>query len=112
MTRTWRNYKIAECEILHLTRSLLWHKNPIDCQRKGVHIFNFDKNRKWIEDLALVSQVGLTLIGSVLFCFVLGYYLDKWLGLRYLFKIMFILLGIAGGGYTAFRQIKERLEDK
>ncbi len=74
-------------------------------------LFDFDKNRKWIEDLALVSQVGLTVIGSVLFCLFLGYYLDKWLGFKAIFKILFILLGIIGGGYAAFRQIQERTKD-
>jgi len=42
----------------------------------------------------------------------IGYYLDKWLKLKYLFKIVFILLGIAGGMYTAIREINKRLEDK
>ncbi len=51
-------------------------------------------------------------MGSILFCFAIGYYLDKWLGLRYVFKIVFILLGIAGGGYTAFRDINKRLSKK
>jgi len=37
----------------------------------------------------------------------IGYFLDKWLGVRGLFSIIFILLGIAGGGYTAYRQIRQ-----
>lgn len=75
-------------------------------------LFDFDKNRKWIEDLALVSQVGLTVMGSILFCLLVGHYLDKWLGFKAFFKIVFILLGIAGGGYTAYRQIQERTKEK
>jgi len=43
--------------------------------------------------------------GSILFCFAIGYYLDKWLGTKGLFITIFILLGVAGGGYTAYRQI-------
>jgi ATP synthase protein I len=70
-----------------------------------VKFFNFKEDKAWIEDLALVSQVGLTMAGAILLCFTIGYYLDKWLGTRGLFITVFILLGIAGGGYTAYRQI-------
>ena len=62
----------------------------------------------------LVTQLGLTMIGSILFCFAIGYYLDKWLGTKVLFITIFILLGVAGGGYNAYRQIMEttRLDKK
>ncbi|MFZ7110112.1 MAG: AtpZ/AtpI family protein [Desulfatiglandales bacterium] len=59
----------------------------------------------------LVMQVGLTVAGSILFCFAIGYYLDKWLNTKGVFITIFILLGIAGGGYTAYRQIMEMIED-
>jgi ATP synthase protein I len=75
-------------------------------------IFDFKKDRAWLEHLAVVSQVGLTMAGSVVFCFAIGYFLDKWLGIRGLFSIIFILLGIAGGGYTAFRQISQVVDLK
>ncbi|MBC8460729.1 MAG: AtpZ/AtpI family protein [Deltaproteobacteria bacterium] len=45
--------------------------------------------------------------GSILFCFAIGYYLDKWLNTKGLFISIFILLGVAGGGYTAYRQIMQ-----
>jgi ATP synthase protein I len=45
--------------------------------------------------------------GSILFCFAIGYFLDKWLHTKGLFITIFILLGIAGGGYTTYRQIME-----
>ncbi|RJX28559.1 MAG: AtpZ/AtpI family protein [Desulfarculus sp.] len=57
------------------------------------------------DHLALVMQVGLTFAGSVLLCLYIGYKLDDWLGTRGVFITLFILLGIAGGGYTAYRQI-------
>jgi ATP synthase protein I len=59
------------------------------------------------DHLALVMQVGLTFVGSVLFCLAIGYWLDRWLGIRGPFTVLFILLGIAGGGYTVYRQIME-----
>lgn len=59
------------------------------------------------DHLALVMQVGLTFAGSLLFCFAIGFYLDKWVGTKPLFIIIFIFLGIAGGGYTVYRQIMD-----
>ena len=70
-------------------------------------IFDFKKDRELVEHIAVVTQVGLTMAGSVVFCLAIGYFLDKWLGIRGLFTIIFILLGIAGGGYTAYRQIRQ-----
>lgn len=63
-----------------------------------------------MEHVALVMQVGLTMAGSVVFCLMLGYYLDKWLSTKPVFTVIFILLGVAGGGYTVFRQIMEATE--
>ena len=73
-------------------------------------MFDFKKHGKWVDDVALVTQVGLTMAGSILFCFAIGYYLDKWLNTKGLFITIFILLGIAGGGYTVYRQIMETTE--
>ncbi|MEA2040435.1 MAG: AtpZ/AtpI family protein [Thermodesulfobacteriota bacterium] len=69
--------------------------------------FDFKRDKPWIDNIALVSQVGLTMAGSVVFCLAIGYFLDKWLGIRGLFSIIFIILGIAGGGYTVYRQIEK-----
>jgi len=45
------------------------------------------------------------MVGSILFCFAIGYFIDKWLHTKGLFICIFILLGIVGGGFTTFRQI-------
>lgn len=74
-------------------------------------LFSFKKNRKTLENMHLVMQVGLTVAGSILFCFAIGYYLDKWLNTKGIFITIFILLGIAGGGYTAYRQIMDMIEE-
>lgn len=64
------------------------------------------ETRKIFEQLTLVSQLGLTMVGSIGLGFAIGYYLDKWLGTKAIFLTLFILLGIAGGGYTVYRQIR------
>jgi ATP synthase protein I len=66
---------------------------------------DFKKKREWVEYLALVSQVGLTMGGSILFCFFIGFYLDKWLHTRGVFIAVFTILGVVGGGVTVYRQI-------
>ncbi|OPX35302.1 MAG: hypothetical protein B1H12_09125 [Desulfobacteraceae bacterium 4484_190.2] len=66
---------------------------------------NLKKDKRWLDDIAIVTQVGLTMAGSILFCLAIGLLLDKWLGFRGLFSIIFILLGIVGGGVTVYRQI-------
>ncbi len=55
-------------------------------------------------------QVGLTMAGSILFCLCIGFYLDKWFNTKPIFIIIFILLGIAGGGVTVYRQIMDATE--
>ena len=47
--------------------------------------------------------------GSILFCFAIGYFLDKWLRTKGLFITIFIILGIIGGGVTVYRQIEKAL---
>jgi F0F1-type ATP synthase assembly protein I len=74
-------------------------------------IFNYKKNRAWAEGLHIVLQIGLTMAGCVIFCFFIGLYLDKWLGTKGLFIIIFIVLGVIGGGVTVYRQILDITKD-
>lgn len=66
---------------------------------------DFKKHRQWAEHIAVVSQIGLTLVGCIVFCFFIGRALDHWLGTKGVFITIFILLGIAGGANVAYRQI-------
>ena len=75
-------------------------------------MFNFKKNRAWVENLTIVTQLGLTMAGCIAFCFFIGLYLDRWLGTRGIFTAIFIILGVIGGGVTVYRQILEIIEDK
>ena len=59
--------------------------------------------------MATVTHLGLTMAGSILLFFAVGYYLDKWLGTKGLFITIFILLGIVGGGYTVYHEIMKTL---
>ena len=74
-------------------------------------VFNYKKNRVWAENLSVVMQIGLTMAGCILFCFFIGFYLDKWLGTRGIFITIFIILGVIGGAVTVYRQILQTLND-
>jgi F0F1-type ATP synthase assembly protein I len=68
-------------------------------------LFNYKKNSTWAENIAIVTQLGLTMAGCILFCFFIGFYLDKWLGTGGIFVTIFILLGVIGGGNVCYREI-------
>ena len=55
-------------------------------------------------------QLGLTMVGCILFCFYIGLKLDGWLGTKGIFVSLFVILGIIGGAITAYRQILEITE--
>jgi F0F1-type ATP synthase assembly protein I len=84
--------------------------------KEGRMVFNYKKNRAWAESLHIVMQIGLTMAGCIIFCFFIGLYLDKWLGTKGLFVVVFVVLGIIGGGITVYRQIldvtSDNIEDK
>lgn len=79
---------------------------------KGIEIFSFKKHGPLLDDIVLVSQLGLTMAGSIGFCFAIGYFLDKWLGTWGIFITIFIILGILGGGVTVYRQIGQVIDMK
>jgi len=57
-------------------------------------------------------QLGLTMVGCIGFCFFIGLYLDRYLGTKGIFIVIFTILGVLGGGNVAYRQILENLDDK
>jgi ATP synthase protein I len=72
----------------------------------------YKKNRAWAENVAIVTQLGLTMAGSIAFCFFIGLKLDQWLGTRGVFTAVFILLGIIGGGVVSYRQIMKVFDEE
>ena len=73
--------------------------------------FDFKRNRDWAVHLTIVMQVGLTMVGSIAFCFFIGFLLDRWLHTKGIFITIFTVLGVVGGGITVFRQINEVIAD-
>jgi ATP synthase protein I len=72
--------------------------------------FSYKKNRSWTEGLHIITQIGLTMAGCIIFCFFVGRFLDRWLETKGIFMTIFTLLGIVGGGNVVYRQIMELVE--
>ncbi|MDD3990783.1 MAG: AtpZ/AtpI family protein [Desulfobacterales bacterium] len=72
-------------------------------------MFDYKKNRAWTENLSIVLQIGLTMVGCIAFCFFVGLKLDQWLGLRGIGVTVLTLLGVVGGGNVVYRQITDLL---
>lgn len=87
---------------------------PDNCE--GVIIaamaFDYKKHKDWAAHLQIIFQPGLTMVGCIAFCFIVGRYLDSWLGTQGVMVAIFILLGVVGGAITAYRQIQEILKDE
>jgi ATP synthase protein I len=75
-------------------------------------LFDYKRNQTWVENLYIVTQLGLTMVGCIAFCFFIGLYLDRWLGTKGVFITIFIILGVIGGGVVVYRQIMEITEVK
>ena len=52
-------------------------------------IFDYKKNKLWAENMQIVMQLGLTMVGCVGFCFYVGFQIDKWFGIKGLFVTIF-----------------------
>lgn len=75
-------------------------------------MFNYKENSTWADNIAIVTQLGLTMAGCILFCFFIGYYLDKWLGTGGIFVTIFIILGVIGGANVCYREIMKIVDAK
>ena len=58
-------------------------------------------------DLALVSQLGFTIVICILLAFLVGAFLDRKLNTGYIFTIIFLIFGIVGAFSGAYKQIKK-----
>ncbi|HBG00711.1 MAG TPA: F0F1 ATPase subunit [Firmicutes bacterium] len=59
--------------------------------------------------LTLLTQVGLTITFTVFFFTILGVYLDRWLGTRAIFTLVFVLLGCIAGIWAGIKLILSTL---
>jgi F0F1-type ATP synthase assembly protein I len=55
-------------------------------------------------------SVGMVFPVAIVIGYVMGYYLDKWLGTSFL-KLVFLLIGIAAGFLSFYRAIQQLSKD-
>ena len=80
--------------------------------KKKKKVFDYKRNQAWVENLYIVTQLGLTMAGCIAFCFFVGLYLDRWLGTKGIFITIFIILGVIGGANVVYRQILEIIDQQ
>ncbi len=67
-------------------------------------------DRKYLETLGNMSVVGIHLVTCTFVGFVMGYFLDKWLGTKPWFLFLFLFFGIAAGFKNMYLEAKKLQE--
>jgi len=79
---------------------------------KKLVFFDYKANKVWANDVYIIMQLGLTMVGCIALCLFVGYKIDNILNLRGIFTSVFIILGIIGGANVVYRQIQEVTKEK
>ncbi|MFC1808224.1 AtpZ/AtpI family protein [Candidatus Omnitrophota bacterium] len=58
--------------------------------------------------VGLVTQLGLTIIFSIIAGLLIGLFLDKMLNTKGVFLVFFLGIGIVGGFYKSYQQIMKK----
>jgi F0F1-type ATP synthase assembly protein I len=58
-----------------------------------------------------VSQIGFTFVFSVIISVGIGYWLDNQFGMEYLFKLLFLVLGLFSGGLSVYKTLSKFLRN-
>ena len=66
-----------------------------------LYILGDDAMNSIAKALSKLTQVGITMVVTIGMCFLIGKYLDKWLGTNMIFLFIFTILGIG----AAFRNL-------
>ncbi|MBN1493632.1 MAG: AtpZ/AtpI family protein [Candidatus Omnitrophica bacterium] len=64
------------------------------------------------EYLMLISQLGFTMVWTILVSFAAGYWIDKRFTTSPLWTIVFLILGIAAGFWTVYKIIIKKIDAK
>lgn len=61
--------------------------------------------------VALLTELGLVIVVNIGAGFFLGSLLDNWIGIKILFKIIGMLIGVISGFYSDYKLIKKISDD-
>ena len=65
-----------------------------------------------MKNIVLITQVGISIISPILLGLWIGSKLNDWLGTKYIFSIIMLILGIAAGFLQAYKLIIKATKDK
>lgn len=60
-------------------------------------------NRSALKNLALISQIGISMITPIILGVYIGGWIDRWAGTKGVFMLVFIILGVGGGFMNLFK---------
>lgn len=60
-------------------------------------------NKSPLKNVALISQVGISMVVPILLGIYIGQWIDKWVGTQGAFMIIFMILGVGGGFMNLFK---------
>ncbi len=67
---------------------------------------------KKISNYITVSAIGLHLVSGIIVGLFLGYLFDNWFHKEYLFKIIFLILGIMAGFYNMYKDAVKYIKEE
>ncbi len=62
-----------------------------------------DDDRSALKNVALISQVGISMVSPILLGVFIGQWIDKKVGTEGIFMLIFIFLGVGGGFMNLFK---------
>jgi ATP synthase protein I len=65
-----------------------------------------------LDAFSRAGSIGLHMVSGVLVGFLIGYWLDKWLGTSPWLKLVFFVLGVAGGFRNVYLDAKILLKEQ
>lgn len=65
-----------------------------------------------LKPLALVGQIGIDIVSSIVISYLVGYGLDKLFKTNGVFSIIFIIIGVIAGFYNFYRSVKYYFKNK
>jgi ATP synthase protein I len=71
-----------------------------------------DSTARGMRALGALSAVGIAFVLAVVIGFLIGYFLDSWIGTSPLFTIVFFFLGLAAGILNVVRTAASATDDR
>ena len=65
-----------------------------------------------MKNLVLITQVGIDMVVPIFLGLLLGSLLDKWIGTKWIFSIILLIMGVAAGFLSAYKRIMELNKEK